>query len=79
MSAVEGHLNVLKSMEIQSGHLHVELSVMSQVSAVEGCPLSEVPLYVLSHTYFLLAWINSFGTCSALIARNRAASLAHSD
>ena len=35
-------LNILKSMEIQSGHS--ELSVMSQVSAVEGCPLSGVPL-----------------------------------
>ena len=34
VSAVEGGVNVLKSMEIQSGHL--ELSVMSQVSAVEG-------------------------------------------
>ena len=36
-------LNVLKSMEIQSGHL--KLSVISQVSAVEGCLLSGVPLY----------------------------------
>ena len=38
-------LNILKSdsMEIQSGHL--ELSVISQVPAVEGCPLSGVPLY----------------------------------
>ena len=35
----------MKSMEIQSGHS--ELSVISQVSAVEGCPLSGVPLYVL--------------------------------
>ena len=30
-------------MEIQSGHS--ELSVISQVSAVEGCPLSGVQLY----------------------------------
>ena len=35
-------LNILKSMEIQSGYS--ELSVISQVSAVEGCPLSGVPL-----------------------------------
>ena len=33
----------MKFMEIQSGHS--ELSVISQVSAVEGCPLSGVPLY----------------------------------
>ena len=38
-------MNILKSMEIQSGHS--ELSVISQVSAVEGCPLSGVPLYIL--------------------------------
>ena len=44
VSAVERGLNILKSMEIQSGHS--ELSVISQVSAVEGCPLSRVPLYV---------------------------------
>ena len=30
-------------------------------------------------TYFLLAWINSFGTCTVLIARDREASLVHSD
>ena len=35
-------MHVLKSMEIQSGHS--ELSIISQVSAVEGCPLSGVPL-----------------------------------
>ena len=34
---------MLKSMEIRSGYS--ELSVISQVSAVEGCPLSGVPLY----------------------------------
>ena len=34
--------NVLKSMEKQSGLS--ELSVISWVSAVEGCPLSGVPL-----------------------------------
>ena len=33
---------ILKSMEIQFGHS--ELSVISQVSAVEGCPLSGFPL-----------------------------------
>ena len=42
-------LNILKSMEIQSGHS--ELSVISQVSAVEGCPLSGVPLYVHVRVY----------------------------
>ena len=36
-------MNVLKSMAIRSGHS--EISVISQVSAIEGCPLSEVPLY----------------------------------
>ena len=39
-SATEG---VGMSMEIRSGHS--ELSVISQVSAVEGCPLSGIPLY----------------------------------
>ena len=41
-----GGLNILKSMEIQSGHL--ELSVISQVSAVEGCPLCGVQLHKIS-------------------------------
>ena len=41
---INSGVNVLKSMEIQSGHS--ELSVISQVSAVEGCPLSGVPLYL---------------------------------
>ena len=36
-------LNVLKSMEIQSRHS--EVSVIMQVSTVEGCLLSGVPLY----------------------------------
>ena len=36
-------------MEIQYGHL--ELSVISQVSAVEGCPLSGVPLYTIYSCY----------------------------
>ena len=36
-------MNVLKSMEIQSRHS--EMSVISQVSAVEGCLLSRGPLY----------------------------------
>ena len=44
VSAAKGDLNILKSMEVQSGHS--ELSVISQVSAVEGCPLSGVPLYL---------------------------------
>ena len=54
VSAVEGGLNVLKSMEIQSGHS--ELSVISQVSAAEGCPLSGVPLY----TNFLCKGTSTF-------------------
>ena len=37
---------MLKSMEIQSGHS--ELFVISQVSAIEGCPLSGIPLYFLN-------------------------------
>ena len=46
VSTVEGaSQNGLKSMEIQSRHS--ELSVLSQVSAVEGCLLSSVPLYDL--------------------------------
>ena len=36
-------LNVLKSMEIRFGHS--EMSIISQMSAVEGCLLSGVPLY----------------------------------
>ena len=35
-------LNILKSMEIWSGHS--EMSIISQASAVEGCPFSRVPL-----------------------------------
>ena len=35
-------------MEIQSRYS--ELSVISQVSAIEGCPLSGVPLYILEYT-----------------------------
>ena len=43
VSTVEGfHGDVLKSMEIWSGHS--EMSVITQVSAIEGCPLSGVPL-----------------------------------
>ena len=34
---------------------------------------------LIVRTYFLLAWINSFGTCTVLIARDREASLVHSD
>ena len=45
VSALRG-LNVSKSMEIQSGHL--ELSTILQVSAIEGCLLSGVPLYLES-------------------------------
>ena len=37
---------------IQSGHS--ELSVISQVSAVEGCPLSRVPLYNIITTPYCL-------------------------
>ena len=33
-------------MEIQSGHS--ELSVISQVSAIEVCPLGGVPLYLIT-------------------------------
>ena len=40
-------LNILKSMKKQSGHS--ELSAISQVSAVEGCPLSGVPLYTYNN------------------------------
>ena len=36
---------MLKSMEIRSGLF--EPSVLLRVSAVEGCPLSGVPLYML--------------------------------
>ena len=50
VSAVEGGLNVSKSMGIQSGHS--ELSIISQVSTVEGCPLSRVPLYY-ANDYFM--------------------------
>ena len=42
-------MNVLKSMEIRSGHL--ELSIISQVSTVEGCPLSRVPLYYKNEAF----------------------------
>ena len=42
---LRGFEYIVKSMEIQSGHS--ELSVISQVSAVEGCPLSGVPLYMI--------------------------------
>ena len=40
-------------MEIQSGHS--ELSIISQLSTVEGCPLSRIPLYVIE-----LVLINSW-------------------
>ena len=43
MSTIDGGLNVLKLMEKRSRHS--ELSVISQVSTIEGCPLSWVPLY----------------------------------
>ena len=45
VSAIEGLLKVLKLIERQSGLL--ELSVISWVPAVEGCQLSEVPLYYI--------------------------------
>ena len=46
-------------MEIQTGHS--ELAVISQVSAVEGCPLSRVPLYmlILNIIFALLAIISA--------------------
>ena len=53
----------MKSMEIQSGHS--ELSVISHVSTVEGCPLSGIPLYLeadppLPATFkeMLIAWVS---------------------
>ena len=42
VSTPEGVLSILKSMEIRSGHS--EMSVVTQVSVVEGCLLSGVPL-----------------------------------
>ena len=36
-------------------------------------------LSVIIRTYFLLAWINSFGMCTVPIAHNHEANLAHSD
>ena len=43
---------ILKSMEIHSELS--KLSVISQVSTVEGCPLSGVPLYtVCAHTFIV--------------------------
>ena len=53
-------MNVLKSMEIQSGHS--ELSVVSQVSVVEGCPLSGVPLYM-----YMLTPVNGYLTMNLII------------
>ena len=40
---------LFKPMEIQSGQSQV--SVLSRVSTVEGCPLSGVPLYMNIYTY----------------------------
>ena len=54
-------LNTLKSMEI--------LSVISQVSAVEGCPLSGVPLFtVLQESLASIKFgkVNSAGKNSAM-------------
>ena len=48
---VSAVLNVLKSMEIWSGRS--EMSVISQVSTVEGCPLSRVPLYSFVYTAYM--------------------------
>ena len=42
-------------MEIQSRYS--ELSVILQVSAVEGCPLSGVPLYTHYHSYYRSKWL----------------------
>ena len=38
-------VHVLKSMEIWPRHS--EMSVILQVSTVDGCPLSRVPLYII--------------------------------
>ena len=46
-SGVSGSFNVLKSMNSKIHSGHSKLSVISQVSTVEGCPLSRVPLYGL--------------------------------
>ena len=48
VSDVEGVLNVLKSMETRSRHS--EMSIIMQVSVIEGCLLSGVPLYSLYYT-----------------------------
>ena len=37
-------LDILKSMEILSGRSELSIIIVSQVSAVDGCPLSGVPL-----------------------------------
>ena len=44
MSVAEGFRIIWKSIEKQWGP--ESLSIMSQVSAVEGCPLSGVPLFL---------------------------------
>ena len=48
-----GVSNVLKSMAKRSGHS--EMSVISWVSAVEGCPLSGVPLYTQKVTPLMIS------------------------
>ena len=46
VSAVKGFLNVLMR-ELKSMEIHSEVSIILQVSAVEGYLLSGVPLYTL--------------------------------
>ena len=56
VSAIQGFL---KSMEKWSAHS--ELSVISWVSAVEGCPLSGAPLYSIQKVLGSnLSWILEF-------------------
>ena len=45
--------NVLKTMEICSRHSELYATCISQVSVVEGCPLSGIPLYAIFITYYV--------------------------
>ena len=47
-----GGVNALKTIEIHSGHS--ELSVITQVSGVEGCLLGGVPLCLIPHSILIL-------------------------
>ena len=55
-------------MEKQSGPEN--LSVISQVSAVEGCPLSGVPLYV-SYALYIIMLARQFGKRCSQPSHNR--------